>query len=139
MTTETTQTIDAAEFFARERLAWSETEFANQIIATAIPLGWLVKRDPPWRPTAAAAGYPDLTMVNGQRRRIIFAELKTQKGRISSAQHDWIDALDDACYESVERHNVSVVVWRPSDWDEIGAVLRGELCARCAYTERGKR
>lgn len=114
----------------------TERQFADAVVELAQLLGWEVKRDPTWRATAASPGYPDLTLAHANQRRIIFAELKTDKGRITSEQHRWLDTLDEAAYESVERCNVSAVVWRPRDWPEIELALKGEGCARCMYTER---
>ena len=62
----------------------------------------------------SAAGFPDLTMVRG--RRLIFAELKTEKGRLTTDQRAWLEAL---ALTSAE-----VYCWRPSSWPEIEATLR---------------
>ena len=43
---------------------------------------------------------------------VIFAELKTEKGTPSTAQDEWLEKLG-LCTE------LSVHLWRPSDWDEI--------------------
>lgn len=48
--------------------------------------------------------------------RLLFAELKSERGRLSAAQREWREALGMA--------GVRVRVWRPSDWDEIVEVLR---------------
>ena len=116
--------------------AQTEREFSDAIVELAHLLGWEVKRDPTWRATAASPGYPDLTMAHANYERIIFAELKLDKGQVTGEQRNWLDVLDQAAYASVERHNVAAVVWRPRDWDEIEQVLKGKVCARCAYTER---
>ena len=65
------------------------------------------------------AGFPDLVMVkNG---RVIFAELKTQKGRIRKEQERWLDAL-------ALNSNIEVYLWRPSDSDQIiETLLEGKL------------
>lgn len=60
------------------------------------------------------AGLPDLILV--RRGRCIFAELKTEKGKLRPAQADWVAEL-----EAVE--GVEVYVWRPSMWDTIAGVL----------------
>jgi hypothetical protein len=44
------------------------------------------------------------------------AELKTQTGRVSPEQQQWLALLDAA---GVETH-----LWRPSDLDEVLAVLK---------------
>ena len=57
-------------------------------------------------------GFPDLVLAwsNGFQRRVIFAELKTEQGRLSLAQARWCSLLD-------------AYVWRPSDWIN-GAIER---------------
>jgi len=55
-------------------------------------------------------GFPDLVLVRAPR--IIFAELKTLKGKLTASQERWIAALS-ACPEAVE-----VYVWRPNDWSD---------------------
>ena len=59
-------------------------------------------------------GYPDLTLVKGER--LIFAELKSDKGRLSPEQVKWQTALSWTPAE--------VYVWRPSDLEHIAKVLR---------------
>lgn len=60
------------------------------------------------------AGFPDLVMV---RDKVIFAELKSEKGKVSDTQYDWIKSLAKAKQKDV-------YVWRPSDWDSIVEVLK---------------
>lgn len=58
-------------------------------------------------------GFPDLWLL--REPDLIVAELKTEKGRLSPAQQQWIAALT-AC-------GLEVYIWRPSDFDEINARL----------------
>ena len=60
-------------------------------------------------------GYPDLVLVRGNR--LIFAELKSDKGRLSPGQKEWIALLQGI-------PSIEVYVWRPKDWDEIEATLK---------------
>lgn len=53
-------------------------------------------------------GFPDLVLVRGSR--VIFAELKREKGRTEPEQVAWLEALLLAGLE--------IYVWRPSDWLE---------------------
>lgn len=58
-------------------------------------------------------GFPDLVILG--RGRLLFAELKSERGRLSSDQSVWLSELSASgceCY-----------VWRPSDWHEIVKVL----------------
>lgn len=54
------------------------------------------------------AGWPDLALC---RERLIFAELKTERGKLTEQQTYWIERLRAA--------GQTVFVWRPSDWPEI--------------------
>jgi hypothetical protein len=59
-------------------------------------------------------GFPDLTMVHSG---VVFAELKTDKGRLTADQEAWLERLRSAGAE--------VYVWRPRDLDEvIGRISR---------------
>lgn len=62
---------------------------------------------------ADGKGFPDLVMVRGCR--LIFAELKAEKGRVAPEQTEWLTRLMGAgaeCY-----------IWRPRDWDSIAVIL----------------
>lgn len=52
-------------------------------------------------------GFPDLVLVSTRRARVLFRELKTDKGRVSPDQHTWIDGLTAA--------GADAGVWRPAD------------------------
>jgi VRR-NUC domain len=68
-----------------------------------------------WRTAISGAqGFPDVIAVRGER--VIFVELKAEKGRLSDAQGQWLAALGLAGQE--------VHCWRPSDWDVIEETLR---------------
>ena len=60
------------------------------------------------------AGFPDLVIVGPGE--VIYAELKSERGRLSSAQAEWIEALNAA--------GTKAYVWRPSDMREISQILR---------------
>ena len=62
----------------------------------------------------SAAGYPDLTLARGTR--LVFAELKSAKGKVTHAQQAWLDALAATGAE--------VYVWRPPDLAEALRILR---------------
>ena len=59
------------------------------------------------------SGFPDLVLV---RERVIFAELKSAKGVLTSRQQRWLDLLAEAGQE--------VYVWRPDQLQEIVGILR---------------
>jgi hypothetical protein len=93
-----------------------ETDFQEQVSHLARLEGWSVYSVPDSR-RVSLAGYPDMTMWRGSR--LIFAELKTEKGRLSPAQIDVLAELRQIpCAE--------VYVWRPSMFDGIVEILRGK-------------
>lgn len=57
-------------------------------------------------------GFPDLVLV---RDRIIYLELKREKGRLTDTQREWVTALHQAGGE--------VYVVRPHNFDALAAVL----------------
>ncbi len=58
-------------------------------------------------------GFPDLVAVRAER--VVWIELKTEKGVASAAQSNWLEALQEAGQE--------VFLWRPSDWKTIVETL----------------
>ena len=61
---------------------------------------------------ADGEGFPDLVLV---RERVIYAELKSDRGRLSDDQTIWKDRLRGAGAE--------FYVWRPRDWPSIERIL----------------
>ena len=56
-------------------------------------------------------GFVDLVIAG--HGRVIFAELKSEKGKLSDAQQAWRDVLEG-----------QYRLWRPSDWAKIEEVLK---------------
>lgn len=94
----------------------TEKQLQAAIVKTARLLGWRVYHT--FDSRRSEPGFPDLTMVRG--RLLIFAELKTDKGKVSAAQEAWLDALIST--------GVGVALWRPADWLDgtVERVLRAE-------------
>ena len=84
--------------------AISEKTLMESVIEIAEDSGWSVYHTHDSR--RSQAGFPDLTLVRSGE--IIFAELKSQKGRIKKEQQEWLDRLR-------ENRHVDVYLWRPSD------------------------
>lgn len=53
-------------------------------------------------------GFPDLVLVRAWPGRVMFRELKTQKGRVTVEQQAWLHDL--------VRAGADAAVWRPFDW-----------------------
>ncbi len=68
-----------------------------------------------WTPTQGDPGFPDLVVVGA---RPVFAELKTERGRLSASQRRWLGALTEA--------GAWAVVWRPRHLAEIWRFLSRE-------------
>ncbi len=91
----------------------SEKLFMQMVMDAARTLGWMVYHTHDSR--RSEPGFPDLVMVWGkgeQNNRIIFAELKSKKGKLTKEQEAWLKAL-------AQNPGVDVFVWRPHEWDDI--------------------
>jgi hypothetical protein len=65
-------------------------------------------------------GFPDLVLISNRRKRALFRELKTEKGKVSRDQLIWIT--------SMQLVGLNAGVWRPSDLTNghITSDLRGK-------------
>ena len=91
----------------------TEREFQAQVIKYAELAGWLVYHT--YDSRRSQPGFPDLVLV--RNKTVVFAELKSEKGRPTKAQKMWLYALED-CETVITR------IWRPRDWNKVEAVLR---------------
>lgn len=104
----------------------TEAEFLDQVIKFAKLHGWRVTHFRTVRvqrkdgtvyyqtPVQAdGAGFVDLLLA---RERVVYAEVKTDKGRLESKQRDWMEILKETGQE--------VYVWRPRDWTDIQKCLQ---------------
>ena len=89
----------------------NERDFTTQIRDLARLLGWA--RYHTWLSQHSPAGFPDEILVRPPR--IVFAELKTDTGKPTPMQTEWLDQLA-ACH-------LEVFLWRPHMIDEIAAYL----------------
>ncbi len=86
----------------------SERIFMDQVLQIARMNGWLVHHATPhkvgntWR--SDGSGTPDLIMCHPQRG-VIFAELKTERGKMTTNQKLWALAVAPWC---------EYYLWRPS-------------------------
>jgi len=98
------------------RLAVSEKAFQQQVIDLAHLYGYLVYHTHDSR--RSAPGFPDLTFAHPTRGDFFLAELKSERGRVTPHQEQWIAAL--------QRAGIQCYIWRPSMWDDIVARLTGK-------------
>jgi hypothetical protein len=102
----------------------SESEFQAKVIQAAHLLGYRVAHFRPaltkhgWRTAVSAdgSGFFDLVMVNPVRFRVIYAELKSETGKLSPEQKEWADAMLKAGQE--------VYCWKPNQFDEVAKILQ---------------
>ena len=92
-----------------------ESVLLRKVIWMANVWGWISYHTHDSR--HSAAGFPDLVLVKPPR--VLFVELKSESGRVSADQMLWLAAL-------AKCPGVETMVWRPSDFDDIGLVLSGE-------------
>jgi hypothetical protein len=63
-------------------------------------------------------GFPDLLLIHRRRRLALVAELKVPPNTVTPEQRAWL--------QNFEAAGVPAYVFRPEDWDEIVATLRGQ-------------
>ena len=97
----------------------SERQLQDAIIELAKLLGWRIAHFRPamtregWRTAVQGhVGFPDLVLLRPPR--LIFAELKSKRGRVDFEQATWLNGLNEV--KGVEQY-----CWRPADW-ELGSV-----------------
>jgi hypothetical protein len=92
----------------------TEKELQNNVRAAALLFGWRFYHT--WMSIRSAKGFPDCVLVRGER--LLFAELKAVRGKVSAEQQAWLDDLDAVGAEAY--------LWRPAHWlsGEIERVLR---------------
>jgi hypothetical protein len=102
---------------------YKEADWQKTVIELAHKTGWKVahfrgawSKDGKRFITPVAgdgAGFPDLVLsrIKDGKRRVIFAELKSDKGTLSMAQLEWLTVLKGE-------------VWRPRDYERIVEVLK---------------
>lgn len=109
-------------------LTVSEAQLQEQVLDLAQLAGWMVAHFRPARvghgddqrwvtPVAAdGKGFPDLVLAHPQRG-VLFRELKSAKGQVSPEQDAWLQVLTAG--------GANAGLWRPSDSDDIEAILTG--------------
>jgi hypothetical protein len=105
----------------------SERDFQTQIVELAHLYGWedfhvrAGRTAESWRVPGSgtmAKGWPDLVLLHPSERRLLFIEVKADKGKTTPDQERVLLLLQAAMPMA------TVHVWRPSDWDRIEATLK---------------
>ena len=135
---------------AADLFAITEAQLQTEVVRLARSLGWGVTQsarrkeleqlagfgvppDPidgliyhPRYSLGSEPGWPDLTLIRRRDRRLIFAELKAEKGRVSERQVEVLDLLRVLETDPETTPAIGVFVWRPSDLasGHIAEVLR---------------
>jgi hypothetical protein len=90
----------------------TERQFMGKVEQLAEYCGWWVWHDNDSRRNRA--GWPDLVLL--RPGRLIFAELKTDTGKLSAEQRRILSMLKMAGQE--------VYIWRPTDFETIRGILK---------------
>jgi hypothetical protein len=101
----------------------TERSFQAQVVKLAELLGWRCYHT--LRSEGSAAGFPDLVLVRARhpKPRVIFAELKADRGRLTDDQKTWLLELR-ACGQEA-------YLWAPRHWSAITSYSGKEaLCDR---------
>jgi hypothetical protein len=111
-------------------LRLSEADFQRQLLELAELYGWRAYHTLDSR--GSHAGFPDLVLVRG--RELVFAELKSETGRLRPEQAAWAAALEVVSLGVDELRQAAGVgadgsacvdffVWRPRDFERAHARL----------------
>ncbi len=104
----TRETISAWEWKQICHARTNEKQWQKRVEGALRQYGFLVYHT--LRSKGSTPGFPDICAVKGER--LLYVELKTEKGKLSEHQRAWLDAL--AAVPCAE-----VFVWRPSQFDEV--------------------
>ena len=91
-----------------ELYGWSYYHQVTGVICPSCHKPTFSKREGP--------GFPDLVLAH-PNGRLIFAELKSQKGKLREGQPEWLALLNTG-------RGREVYLWRPSDMDTIALILQ---------------
>ena len=92
----------------------SEAHFQARVLHLASLLGWR-RRFHTFDALGSPAGLPDLILVHPEQKRVVWAELKSAHGRVTTDQRGWLDDLRVCGQE--------VYLWKPADWSDIMRIL----------------
>ena len=105
--------MDTAEYHAQLARAMTEKALQERVRQLCLSLGWRYYHT--HRAQHSPAGFPDVVAMSATRGRLIFAELKTERGKPTGDQNAWLGDL--AYLGSLEElSRLEVYLWRPSDY-----------------------
>lgn len=104
-------TIDAAQLTAPR----NEKEFQSRVERYAKITGWLFYHT--FSSRRSTSGFPDVTLCH-PNRETLFAELKSDVGKPTDAQREWLLSLAAS--------GQIACLWRPKHLDDIARYLAGE-------------
>jgi len=105
---------------SKVKIVVTEKDLREQVRDLCKLFGWKIYFS--WTSIHSPRGFPDLVLANPEQKRIIYAELKSEKGVVTEYQQEWLDTLD-ACRQEV-------YLWRPEDIEGIAEILREPIKVR---------
>jgi hypothetical protein len=109
---------------AQDPTLLSEHDWSSLVVEVARLGGWTLRYHT-YHSKRSPSGFPDYVFVKGAR--IVFAELKTEAGKLTAAQSTWKAGLLEV--ERATSGLVQVYTWRPGDYDAMVEVLTGRAPA----------
>ena len=95
------------------QLEMTEAQLTTAVRDLARLFGWM--RYHAWLSKHSASGFPDEALT--RRGRLVFAELKSRRGKLTPDQEAWLTELGKV-------EGIEVYVWRPDDLEQIAEILR---------------
>lgn len=114
--------VTSEQFRRAAAAAMSEDQLLAEVRELAATFGWMTYHTHDSR--RSEPGFPDLVLIRGDR--VLYRELKTNRGRLTPEQSAWLGALNEAGCEGG--------LWRPADLfsGQIRDTLKGHWDARTA-------
>jgi len=104
------QTMNVEEYRATQ----THDDFMNQVVQLATTLGYK-KIYHTHDSRRSEKGFPDLVLVNPEKKRVVYIEIKRENDKPTPEQEDWILTLKAAGQDAY--------IFRPSDWEDVKFVL----------------
>ena len=113
----------------------SEAQWQDAVAEFAIVHGWRVAHFRPARTGSGGwatpvryngVGFPDLVMAHAVHQVVVFVEVKSDSGRLSTDQAAWADTLEsvEEAANGPAEAAVRYFVWRPNNRDGVFAFLK---------------